>query len=250
MANGDYAEMIELPVSTCEMVVVQKKKRNIFKGKFFQRKKKQPDQEVGQVPTIVEVAGDAPPQTQTIDTPPVIEAAQKPKKEPMAKRFKFSLVGAEVAAIFILVVAILLTNIFWENSGINVLIRSVFGTNQTTDQRVYGDFTVFAPSKATSMSVEEGVITVNGKAAVYAPADGVVESVVERDGVFTLTIRHSESFTSVVAGADAAYVSEGETVYANIPVAHTAGGATVTMYDNGSLITTFMLDGVNIVWQS
>ena len=93
-------------------------------------------------------------------------------------------------------------------------------------------------------------MTFNEAAAIYPPCGGVVESIIESDGAYTITVKHSENFKSIVAGADMLYVSAGDKVYANIPVAHTNGGATVTMYDGGSLITEFMLDGGNIVWQS
>ncbi|MBP5177360.1 MAG: hypothetical protein ILP02_02115, partial [Clostridia bacterium] len=36
MSNGEYSEMIELPVSTCEMVVVPTKKR-LFKGRLIKK---------------------------------------------------------------------------------------------------------------------------------------------------------------------------------------------------------------------
>ncbi|MBP5177539.1 MAG: hypothetical protein ILP02_03025, partial [Clostridia bacterium] len=179
-------------------------------------------------------------------------AAVKKSVGGSAKKFRFDLVVAEAVAIFVLIVAILLTNIFWEDSGINTMIRSVFGakTETSVDVRTAKDLAVYAPSKSADVTSDSGVMTFNEAAAVYAAAGGKVASVIVSDGRYTLTIAHSDVFITIISGAYAVYVKEGDSVYDNIPVAYAVNGTTVSMYDDGARVKNFTLDTGKIVWQS
>ena len=265
MSNGEYSEMIELPVSTCEMVIAPKRKRKLFKGRLIKTvNKKTEEQESKPSATVIEQPAaaqenvDAPAASLVIDYDKKTKKLKKAKgKQTMAdvaekKGFKFDLVAAEVIAVFVLIVAILLTNIFWEDSGINVMIRSVFGAKveKSVDSRTAKDLAVSAPSSYADVTVDGGVMTFNEAAAVYAPANGTVTEINETDGVFTLTVSHSDVFKTVISGADAVYVKVGDAVYSNIPVAYASEGTKVAMYDEGTLAADYTLDGGKIVWQS
>ena len=233
MSNGDYAEMIEIPVSTCEMVVLPKK-----------RKKKNIRERV-----IDKVNANLTAKEQVQDTEisePTIQE-EKPKK----KR-SFDIISAQVVAIFVLIVAILLTNIFWEDSGINNLIKGAFKVEQKqeADVRSHKDFKLSCPSKATKVALEEGVMTIASEGAVYAPCMGTVKDVSQTDGKYTITIDHSDVFKTVIRGADYAYFDIGETVYQAVPVCYSSGGVEVLMYDNNALLTNYTINDGSIVWQS
>ena len=264
MSNGEYSEMIELPVSTCEMVIAPKRKRRLFKGRLIKTvNKKTEEQEKGpsaavEQPVAAQENADAPAPSAVIDYEKKTKKLKKEKSKQAnadvvdKKGFKFDLVAAEVIAVFVLIVAILLTNIFWEDSGINVMIRSVFGTKveKSVDSRTAKDLAVSAPSSYADVTVDGGVMTFNEAAAVYAPANGTVTAVSETDGVSTLTVSHSDVFKTVISGADAVYVKVGDAVYSNIPVAYASEGTKVAMYDEGTLATDYTLDNGKIVWQS
>ena len=259
MSNGDYSEMIEMPVSTCEMVIAPKKKSRFLRGRLIRSVNKKTF-ESAQEPTAP-IAGErdkdkADPQEVAREAfaDERVPTKSKVKKfaEKKEKQFKFDLVVAEVIAVFVLIVAILLTNIFWEDSGINTMIKSVFGTGTATvsDTRTAKDLAVSAPTATDGVTLDGGIMTFTCAAAVYAPASGTVSSVSMTDGVYTMTIKHSDVFKTVISGADAVYLKEGDSVYDNIPVAYAAEGTTVAMYDGGTLAADYMLDNGRIVWQS
>ena len=98
---------------------------------------------------------------------------------------------------------------------------------------------------------ETGVLSFTGECSVYAPCGGVVESVAESDGTYAMEIRHTTSFSTVIAGLTYAYAAAGDTVYSTIPVGFTDGSSavTVSLYDGDALIRAYSLDEDNdIVW--
>ena len=247
MANSEYMEMIELPVSTCEIIVAPKKKkiakRNVVKkvNKKIVDESKPLDSVEGSGVNLAENNVD-------IEKRPESDIVLYEKKE--KKKFKFDLVAAQVAAIFVIVVAIILTNVFWENSGINTLIKSVFSTESITeDARSHDVFSATVPS-TNEIVLEEGVMTIAAKGSVYSPVEGEIADVFEKDGEYTLTIRHSDKFKSIISGLDHAYAQKGEKVYKGIPVGYSENGeCKVAMFEDDSLITAYSLDGGSIVWE-
>ena len=249
MANKDYSEMIEMPVSTCEIVVTPEKKR--FKKekvvKSVNKKMTDKDKKRGrpakekkiEEPTI-EV------KESEVEKSNVVIKEQKEKKE-----WKFDIVAAQVVAVFALVVAILLTNVFWENSGINVLLRSVFNPEKkVVDTRAYKAFKASVPCSADMISTDQGIMTITGSCAIYSLAEGSVTDVAEKEGKFAVTVTHSNNFKSIISGLDLSYVELGDKVYKGIPVGFVRDGAKVMMYDGDDLITNYSLDGGAIVWES
>lgn len=244
MANEEYLEMIELPVSSCEMVVLPKRKR-FKKSKLVKSVNKKIDKAEK---TKVEEPLPTESEIKTENEPTDIVLYEKKEK----KKFRFDIVAAQVAAVFALIVAIILTNVFWEDSGINTLIKSVFHTETTTtDDRSFTAFKPVLPCAAEKLSVENGVMTVGGGSAVYSPAEGVVADVYEADGVYTVTVKHSDKFKSVISGLTSAYAEKGDKVYNGIPVGYISDSeCKVAMYENDVLLTGYALEGGAIVWEN
>lgn len=146
------------------------------------------------------------------------------KKEKKRKHFKISLVGVQFVVIGILIATILVTNALMPNSGINTLIASVFGVEKTTevDDRNYLEFTAGLPSQnKADILLENGIMSISKSGAIYTPCDGVVSSLVKgTDGKYTMEIEHSQKFKTVVSGVDVVYTSVGEKVYATVPVGY------------------------------
>ena len=248
MASADYSEMIEMPVSTCEMVVSPEKKKvkkddlvkRINKKLFGKKAKRTPAEDISLPEDHEEPAAD-----EAVESNIVVYEKKKPEK------FKFDVVAAQVVAIFALVVAILLTNVFRENSGINMLIKSVFDPEkQTVDTRAYTAFKPMTPCSADRLMTEDGIMTVAGECAVYPLAEGEVESVYEADGKFAVTVSHSNNFKSVITGMDLSYVALGDKIYTGIPVGFVKESAKVMMYDGEKLIKNFTVGDGGIVWES
>ena len=137
------------------------------------------------------------------------------------RAFKFTIITAELIVAAILVAGIFLTNAFYADSAINTFMRKVFSSGAVTAE--VKTYDKFAPVMkfGGSMTLENGVITYAGSGAVYAAADGKVSSVTqETDGAFTVTVEHSPAFFSVISGLKYAYLGEGDAVYGTIPVGY------------------------------
>ena len=240
MSNSDYMEMIELPVSTCEIVVSPKRKKP--SKRIFKRVTKSEEIHKNEKAQPVETE---PVENSREDEESNVVLYEKKEK----KKFKVDIVAAQVTAIFVLVVAIILTNVFWEESGINTILKSVFKTEkQTTDARSFNVFSAALPSGGT-IELNEGVMTIMSSGAVYSPVEGEVESVSENEGKFSLTLKHSDSFRSLITGLDHLYAEQGERVYKGIPVGYAEADCKVTMYDGDKPITNYTIDGGSIVWE-
>ena len=135
--------------------------------------------------------------------------------------------------------------------GLKSFFKKAFGEEEITDARTYLSFNAKAPSSELTASVENGVMTFSGKGALYPVCDGVVSSVIEEDGKFTLTIKHSDSFNTVISGVDFVYTEAGEDVFAYIPVCFIGGGeANVYLYDEQTLLTNYIVEDGVIIWES
>ena len=178
------------------------------------------------------------------------EAIKKADEKISDKKYE-RVISAQIAAAFLLVVAIILTNVFWENSGMNAMFKSVFGgADQTEDERVYTDFSLNLPVRGEGVTYTEGVISVSGEHFVYPVCDGKVSKVEkDADGRYTVTVSHSESFKSVIQGADFVCFESGEAVNKNVPVCHTKKGVSVYLYNDDTLITGFVADENSIIWE-
>ncbi len=237
MKDGlEYAEMLGLTVSSCDVVVKPAKRRRKKDVKKDVIEKVNEEEKTEQV-------------TESYANLDEFEDVGKPKS---SKKWSFDIVRFQGVAIFALIVTILLTNIFWENSGMNVLFKRVFSEDAVqTDARTYLSFSAKSPSNELTANFEEGVMTFSGKGALYPVCDGKVTSIVEEEGKFTLTINHSDTFKTVISGVDFVYTEDGADVYGYIPVCYLSGGdATVYMYDDNVLLTNYIVEDGVIIWES
>lgn len=236
MKDGlDYAEMLGLEVSSCDVTIKPKKTK---------RKK-------DVIGDVIKKVNEPEKETNFDDDYQTIEIPEKTNKK-KERKFRFDLVYAEGVAVFLLVVTILLTNIFWENSGINRIFKYTFGTSApVADMRVNTSFNAKAPSGELDVKVEDGVMEYSGKGSLYPVCDGKVVSVVEEDGKYTVTLKHSDVFKSVISGVDFVYADKGDDVFRYVPVCFVNGGtAKVYMYNSDVLVTNYIIEGGSIIWES
>jgi hypothetical protein len=249
----EYAKMIEVPVCTCEYSFKRKKpffKKKLLKAVNARLAKKEVD-------TIEEQTENNEHQNATADlnytaeqeglqeaknseesTLPVIYDKVKAKRE---KRFN-AVISAQVVAVFALISAIILTNLFWENSAMNTLFKSVFQSEHgATTELEYDDFTLTLPiADVSGISIEAGAIAISGEYSLYPVCDGKVSKVDRAEnGTFTVTLEHSESFSSVIEGLDMVYFAAGEEVTRHMPVGYVKNNAKVYLYNGESLLTDY-----------
>ena len=235
MKELDYVSMLEIPVKSCDIV-------------YKPSKKKKKDVKKQLIEKVNENAIQTP-----IEKP--IKAKKIKEKKPKyndeesveIKRGGFDIVSAQVVTIFVLVIGIILTNIFWEDSGINNILRSVFNQTEKLEDVSYSSFTATLPSKSAGVVLEDGVMTVSS-GSIYSPCDGVIETITEADGVYTVTVKHSESFSSVISGLESVYVDTSDKVYSNIPMGYSTKEIKVSMFDGDVILTSYELTDNQIVW--
>lgn len=257
MSSQDYAEMIEIPVSSCETFVnpkpeKEKRKKNLFK-RFFKKNEIREDEDSSEDLKKDYFASDKDESDllSATETTSDIETYRN-EKNTSKKTFKWDLVTAQVITIFVLAVGILLTNVFWKDSGINNLLKTVFSETsaEAVDERTYDKFQAYSPAKDL-IEVENGVMTVKEGCAVYSPADGKVTKVDFSDDKYSITISHSDNYKTVISGVDYSYVKVGDKVFTSTPVCYSKeGGAEVSMYNENSIITAFSVEEGKILWQN
>lgn len=239
----EYAQMLEVPVSTVSVV---KKKP------FFKRKAKADDDLKEQVvDSVNERMGDSV-YPEDITAPPKAEA--KSAFAATLQDRSGRVLVAEIAAACLLAVGIFLTNVFMPASAINTFIRSI--TQQPPAEAAYTDFDLYpviSPlSDAEATVSDAGVITFTADCAVYPVAEGEVASVTQLENGYSVEIAHTSLFKSVVSGLTEVYCSAGDAAYGNIPVGYSDGSAevSVSMYNDGQLINGYTLSGALPVWNS
>lgn len=248
MSDSEYCKMLEIPSNTCDVIVKGAKKKKDVKQKVIERANIEAEKSEGEFTTTVL---NSEPQKKTKRTSKKAEKRRTTESEGetvAVENSSFDIVSVQVVAIFVLVVGILLTNIFWEDSGMNNLFRSVFMKNSLESASVYTSFEASAPSKIGSVNLTDGVMSVSG--SVYSPCDGVVKNIEKTGENYSLTISHSSSFETVVEGLDFAYVGVGDKVTDGIPVGFSEGEATMKMFDRGTLLTSYSIVDGNIIWEA
>lgn len=234
-----YAEMLEIPVETVT-INHREKKRTRGKEEIADR--------------VVETVNDrveARDPTYTQSTP--IERAPTPsRKEKIARR----ILWGEFAAVCALCAAIFLTNIFVTNSAINTFVRDLWGGSQTaTDTRSYFDFTLSPVVNAyTDVEIavsETGVMSFTAACSVYAPCAGEMAAVSgDAENGYTIEIRHSDNFSTVMSGLTNVYFAKGDTIRNNVPLAYTDGThpVRVTFYEKGTLLNCYTVSDNALAW--
>lgn len=233
----EYAKMIGVPTNSCEYVYT--KRRNFLKkSNLIKKINSDLENDSNHLNDKTKFAA-------TTDlSDDKNELIEKDAKSLKKERRLGAIITAQIVAALCLAVAIILTNIFWENSGMNTLFKSVFGgesiTQQIADERVYSDFSLNLPVKEEGVTLVKGVINIDGNYAIYPVCEGTVKKVEKAtDGTYTVTIKHSDSFSSIIEGADLVYFATGEKINKNVPVCHTSKKAAVYLYENGNLLTDY-----------
>lgn len=262
----DYAEMLEIPVNTLNVVKKKsrKKKNDELKDRVVDAVNKRMtayDEAIGDAKADVrpqEEEGEAgriaysEDVTEYVADPP---AEEKPKK----KFFEGKLLVVEFAAVLALCATILLTNIFMPNSAINTFFSNLTAGEPAAaqvDDRSYSELTLGSVVSDTSIECtvsDTGILTFTGECSVYAPYGGTVVNVAEQEGLYTIEIEHTTSFSSVISGLSSAYLAAGDPVYATIPVGYSTGDSevSVSMYDGDSIIASYSVNEDNdIVWNA
>ena len=235
--------MLEIPVNT----VTVTKKKSIFKRK----QKAQPQDDIKDlvVESVNERMG-AYVVSEDVSDPPKPE---KLKTVEGGKRDKKSIIlWTEAALVGIIAIAIFITNLLVPSTVINTFLSSF--SEPSVEEPVYSQLALssivgdFSDGEVTLS--DDGVLCVTFKGSVYPVCEGTVTTVYEADGVYTMEIAHTSTFTSVISGLDAAYSAVGTKVEGNIPVGYSNGEAEirVTLYDNGVALSCIAMNGETPVW--
>lgn len=236
----DYAEMLEIPVETVTVKRKERKKRSVTEPDLQEQ--------------LVEQINDR------MEEPDGTFAESKPiyrEDVPRAKGRKISRIVllSEFVAVCALCATIFLTNIFLSDSAINTFVRGLFqGGSSTADTRVYGDFkltpVVNEYVDAEIAVSDTGVMSFTAKCSVYAPCEGTVSAVNGNSETgYTVELKHSDSFSTIVSGLDAVYAAAGDEVKSNLPVGYSDGEGEVRVmfYSNGTLLNCYTVDGENAI---
>lgn len=270
-----YAEMLEIPLSTCN-VSYQKPKKKLFGG----RKKPQTDvkaelvdkinqnasQEVQpkseteviqeKIDELAPISSASPEENASLPENTLVEVEKEDEtvriRSVKKPKFKVNVFAVQFIVIGVLLATILLTNALLPNSAINTFISQVFGNNtaetQVVDQRQYQDFTANLPVNSGA-TLTDGVITFGAQGSVYSPCEGMVSSVSEKDGKWCVEIAHNQNFTTVLSGLDYAYFNTGDKVFSNVPVGYVKGDATMCFLNGeGDMITNYTLGENTVQW--
>lgn len=179
------------------------------------------------------------------------------KKTRLEKALDITL-NAEFIAACALCGAIFLTNVFMPQSAINTFFRAIADAPAIvqTDDRTYADFNlspvVSVLSDAELTLSPAGILSFQDDCCVYPCANGKVAEVSRStDGIYTIKIKYSDSFSGVINGLSQVYYAVGDEVKANVPVGYADGKTEVqvTMYDSGALLNCFHLTEENcLAW--
>lgn len=246
MSELEYVKMVEVPISSSDVTFkpVPRKKKDV--------KKKVIDKVNGEKTDSLKTESKA--ENKKLFSLPARRKVKKvkPQVEDSSVEIKnngFDIVSMQVVTIFVLIVGIILTNIFFENSGMNRLMRSVFNKEEVTIQKTYSEFTALSPSKTSDVTLSDGVMTI-AKGSIYSPCDGVIENVYNDNGLYVVTVSHSDSFSSVISGLEHVYASVGDTVYPSVPVGYSDSEVSVSMFNNDAILTSYTLTDERIQWLS
>lgn len=244
----DYAEMLEIPVNTVNVV----KKRSLFSRRQQTGTDRSEDIKERVVESVNERIGAYVYPEDLSDRPAALQdGGTVTYKRDRAGKI---LLGEAIAA-GILAIGIFLTNVFVSNTVINTFISGFYGTEEAAEQ-TYTEFTLSSVvgdfSDAEVAVTSGGVIYFTAEGCVYPVCSGEIAYVTEDSGLYTLEIAHTSSFTSVVTGLTYVYGSAGDAVEGNIPVGYSDGAneVRVTMYNGSEILSCYTLDNTVPVWNS
>ena len=254
----DYAEMLEIPVSTVNVV----KKKSFFKRKHAAEQPAPQPEELKEmvVDTVNERVG-AYVYAEDLSEP------AKPEKVKLKDKFSGAAAALkdksgkvlfiEAVAIGLIAVAIFVTNIFMPNSAINTFLGMITNTTPAeASEPAYSELklspVVSELSDAEISVSDSGVISFTAETSVYPVYGGTISRVYEDSGVYTVEIAHTSAFTSVITGLTNAYYGENTKVAANLPVGYSDGSneVRVSLYNGGTLLNCVTVTDEVPVWVS
>ncbi len=151
----------------------------------------------------------------------------KIKKE--RKPFKLTVISVQLMIIGLLIASIFVTNALYPNGGLTSFFKGVFQMENTTveDNRLYSDFApVINCGGSSAFTLEDGVINFSGEGSVYSPCNGKVLEVAQNEkGKFDIKVEHNANFVSVFSGLDYAYCKAGDQVFGTLPVGYILDGS-------------------------
>ena len=245
----DYAEMLEIPVSTVNVV----KKKSIFKRKAA-KNQPQPQEDLKErvVESVNERVG-AYVYSEDLSDPPKPEKRSKTATVTRNDRAS-KIIFTEAVVVALIAIAIFVTNLLLPNTVINTFLSSFSAT--TEEEPAYTEFTLSSVvgnfSDAEVSVSDSGVLSFTAEGSVYPICNGTVSSVSEKNGLYTVEIAHTSTFKSVITGLTNVYSAVGTKVRSNIPVAYSNGDSEVrvTMYDKDAVLNCYSLSGEIPVWKS
>lgn len=267
----EYAEMLEIPVSTVNVIRKNKKSRKVrvvgenlkeetishinentpyaaFSSEYV---------EMGANAEYANAADERNNQKEGAYPSGFDEYPDFAKPIPRAERIKELVVKAEFGVACALCLGIFLTNVWMPKSAINTFFRSLIAEEQeSVDERDYTDFTlsgILGENTDAEMTLSPtGILSFTQAGCVYPTADGKVAEVSQdENGKYTVKIAHTDSFSGVIDGLDYVYYTVGQTVKHNVPVGYSEGEneVQVTMYSDGNLLNCFSVTEENtLVW--
>ena len=254
----DYAEMLEIPVSTVNVV----KKKSFFKRKHAAEQPAPQPEELKEmvVDTVNERVG-AYVYAEDLSEP------AKPEKVKLKDKFSGAAAALkdksgkvlfiEAVAIGLIAVAIFVTNIFMPNSAINTFIGLFTNTTPAeASEPAYSELklspVVSELSDAEVSVSDSGVICFTAQTSVYPVYSGKISRVYEDSGLYTVEIAHTSNFTSVITGLTTAYYGVDTKVAANLPVGYSDGSSEVrvSLYNDGALLNCVTVTDEVPVWVS
>lgn len=244
----NYAEMLEIPVET---VTVNRRERKHARETEAESDEVLQQQLLEQVNDRVNEEENDPAFAESRP----IEREEKPAKPKV--NFMRKLMIGEFVAVCALCATIFLTNIFMTNSAINTFVRGLFAGNASAaaDTRTYSDFklspVVNEYTEAEISVSSTGVMSFTAKCSVYPPCDGTVTAVNGNATTgYTVSLKHSDSFTSIISGINTVYCAEGDKLKSNIPFAFSNGESSVHVmfYSGDSLLNCYSVNEGVIAW--
>ncbi len=232
--SSDYAEMLEIPVRTL----------NVIRKKGKKRTADEKDDVIGAVNERVNTGEYDTAASEVITTKPKRGAA-------IALTVEFAVACALCAVIF-------LTNIFMQNSAINAFMGGLFHktAGETVDNRGYAEVALSSPVSELAGDVEvtvsaNGIISFTAACSVYPMANGKVTAVEKTEEGYNLSIAYTTTFSTVIGGLDTVYAAVGDEVPANLPVGRTNGEreVRVMLYSEGVLLHNYTFADNNFTWQ-
>lgn len=248
----DYAEMLEIPVSTVNVV----KKKSLFKRKTAPKPVEpdvlQDDLKELVVDSVNERVGAYVYAEDLSDPPAPVKAAKAEKGGRKAN----IVIMTELVAVCVIAIAIFVTNIFMPNSVINTFIGTLTAHTESAAEPTYSQIklspVVSELSEAEVSITDNGVLCFKGESAVYPVCAGTVSAISGEAGAYTVQIAHTSTFSSVITGLTDVYAQKDTKVQANIPFAYSNGEneVRVSMYDGDTLLNCYTLAGEVPVWNS